>query len=159
MERHGAGLFVPLGMLSKKTKYGLKALLFLARHEQDEPVPIGRISEAESISQKFLESILLDMRKYGLLGSKKGKAGGYYLLKPARDIRMTEVIRILEGPIAMVPCVSLNFYEACSDCKDEENCRIRHLMLQFRDKALEVYRNVTLEDLLSPRTWGRLTKG
>ena len=137
-------------MLSKKTKYGLKALLFLAKQEEEIPVPIGRISESEEISQKFLESILLDMRKYGLLASKKGKAGGYYLLKPAAEIKMTEVIRILEGPIAMVPCVSLNFYEACSDCKDEENCRIRHLMLQVRDKALEVYRNVTLEDLLSP---------
>lgn len=137
-------------MLSKKTKYGLKALLFLARQEQEDPVPIGRISESENISQKFLESILLDLRKYGLLGSKKGKSGGYYLLKAASDIRMAEVIRILEGPIAMVPCVSLHFYEACSDCKDEENCRIRHLMLQVRDKALEVYRNVTLQDLLTP---------
>ena len=137
-------------MLSKKTKYGLKALLFLAKQEEEIPVPIGRISESEEISQKFLESILLDMRKYGLLASKKGKAGGYYLLKPADEIKMTEVIRILEGPIAMVPCVSLNFYESCSDCKDEENCRIRQLMLKVRDKALEVYRNVTLADLLSP---------
>jgi len=137
-------------MLSKKTKYGLKALVFLAKQAGEGPVPIGRISESENISQKFLESILLDMRKYGLLGSKKGKSGGYYLLKPAEDIRMTEVIRILEGPIAMVPCVSLNFYEPCSDCKDEENCSIRLLMIQVRDKALEVYRNSTLQDLLSP---------
>jgi Rrf2 family protein len=137
-------------MLSKKTKYGLKALVFLAKQFGEGPVPIARISESENISQKFLESILLDMRKYGLLGSKKGKSGGYYLLKAADEIRMTEVIRILEGPIAMVPCVSLNFYEPCSDCKDEENCSIRLLMIQVRDKALEVYRNSTLQDLLSP---------
>ena len=137
-------------MLSKKTKYGLKALLYLAKDTQGHPVPIGRISASENISQKFLESILLDLRKYGLLGSKKGKSGGYYLLKPASEIKMTEVIRVLEGPIAMVSCVSLNFYEPCSDCEDEESCSIRKLMLQVRDKALEVYRNSTLADLLQP---------
>lgn len=137
-------------MLSKKTKYGLKALVYLAKDTQGKPVPIGRISESENISQKFLESILLDLRKYGLLGSKKGKSGGYYLLKPASEIKMTEVIRVLEGPIAMVSCVSLNFYEPCSDCEDEASCSIRLLMLQVRDKALEVYRNSTLEDLLQP---------
>lgn len=137
-------------MLSKKTKYGLKALVYLAKYTQGKPVPIGRISESENISQKFLESILLDLRKYGLLGSKKGKSGGYYLLKPASEIKMTEVIRVLEGPIAMVSCVSLNFYEPCSDCEDEASCSIRLLMLQVRDKALEVYRNSTLEDLLQP---------
>ena len=105
-------------MLSKKTKYGIKALTYLARKEQKEPVPIAEISKNENISLKFLESILLTLRKNELLGSKKGKGGGYYLLKKPSEIEMTAVMRILEGPISMVPCVSLNFYKKCADCPD-----------------------------------------
>ncbi len=103
-------------MLSKKTKYGLKALTYLAAQKEKTPVQIAEIAEHENISQKFLESILLSLRKTGFLGSKKGKGGGYYLIKNPKEIFMTDVMRILEGPIAMVPCVSLNFYEKCSDC-------------------------------------------
>lgn len=117
-------------MLSKKTKYGLKALTFLASQEGRVPVQISEIAKHENISQKFLESILLTLRKTGLLGSKKGKGGGYYLIKDPKDIPMTTVMRVLEGPIAMVPCVSLNFYEKCEDCPDEASCSVHKLMLQ-----------------------------
>lgn len=134
-------------MLSKKTKYGLKALTFLAAQKGREPVQIAEIARRENISQKFLESILLSLRKTGILGSKKGKGGGYYLIKDPKEIRMTEVMRILEGPIAMVSCVSLNFYEKCDDCPDEAACSVHKLMLMVRDSALEVYRNNTLADL------------
>ena len=82
-----------------------------------------------------------------MLGSKKGKGGGYYLLKEPSDILMTEVIRSLEGPIAMVPCVSLNFYEKCDDCPDENACSVHKLMIQVRDSTLQVFRNTTLADL------------
>lgn len=136
-------------MLSKKTKYGLKALAFLALQPMNEPVQIAEIAKAENISQKFLESILLSLRKAGLLGSKKGKGGGYYLIKPATEIPMTIVMRVLEGPIAMVPCVSLNFYETCADCPDEAKCSVHKLMLKVRDNALEVYRNTSLADLVA----------
>lgn len=136
-------------MLSKKTKYGLKALTYLASIDCKEPVQIAEIAKHENISQKFLESILLTLRRNGFLGSKKGKGGGYYLIKEPKDIPMTSVIRVLEGPIAMVPCVSLNFYEKCDDCPDENQCSVHKLMLQVRDSALEVYRNNTLADLLS----------
>ena len=105
-------------MLSKKTKYGLKALAYLAQQEGKTPVQIAEIAKEENISQKFLESILLSLRRNGFLGSKKGKGGGYYLIKEPKDIPMTTVMRVLEGPIAMVPCVSLNFYESCDDCPD-----------------------------------------
>jgi Rrf2 family protein len=98
-------------MLSKKTKYGIKALTFMARSKNDLPVQVAVISKSENISHKFLESILLSLKKAGILGSKKGKGGGYYLLKDPSDIFMSDIIRLLEGPIAMVPCVSLNFYE------------------------------------------------
>ena len=134
-------------MLSKKTKYGLKALTYLARQESKNPVQIEVISESENISRKFLESILLTLRKNGFLGSKKGKGGGYYLLKDPNDIKMTSVMRILEGPIAMVPCVSLNFYEKCSDCPDEKACSVHKLMIKVRDNTLEIFRNTTLADL------------
>jgi Rrf2 family protein len=134
-------------MLSKKTKYGIKALTFLAKQEGKTPVAIATISKNENISLKFLESILLTLRKNGLLGSKKGKGGGYYLLKPSDEIEMTTIMRILEGPISMVPCVSLNFYEKCNDCPDENACAVHKLMMQVRDSSLQIFKNTTLADL------------
>lgn len=135
-------------MLSKKTKYGLKALTYLARRNNKIPVQISSISKSENISQKFLESILLTLRKNGFLGSKKGKGGGYYLLKDPEEINMASVMRILEGPIAMVPCVSLNFYEKCDDCHDENTCAVHNLMIEVRDSALDVFNNKSLADLI-----------
>ncbi len=134
-------------MLSKKTKYGLKALTFIARRIDNKPVPIATIAKNENISQKFLESILLTLRKSGFLGSKKGKGGGYYLLKDPKEINMSSVMRILEGPIAMVSCVSLNFYEKCDDCPDENTCSVYKLMKEIRDSNLKIYNNKSLSDL------------
>jgi Rrf2 family protein len=139
-------------MLSKKTKYGIKALTYLARQENKIPVQIATIAKSENISLKFLESILLTLRKNGLLGSKKGKGGGYYLLKEPSEIEMTAIMRILEGPISMVPCVSLNFYEKCDDCPDENACAVHNLMLQVRDSTLQIFRNTTLADLTSNKS-------
>lgn len=134
-------------MLSKKTKYGIKALTYLAKQPCKNPVQIATISKSENISLKFLESILLTLRKNGLLGSKKGKGGGYYLLKEPNEILMTTIYRILEGPISMVPCVSLNFYEKCADCPDENTCSVHKLMIQVRDNTLKIFRNTTLADI------------
>ena len=105
------------------------------------------IAKSEQIPQKFLESILLTLRKSGILGSKKGKHGGYYLREEPSEIKMTDVMRVLEGPIAMIPCVSLNYYEKCDDCPDEYKCSVNKLMLQVRDSTLKVFRNITLADL------------
>jgi len=134
-------------MLSKKTKYGIKALTYLARQENRTPVQIATISKSENISLKFLESILLTLRKNDFLGSKKGKGGGYYILKEPKDIQMAAVMRILEGPISMIPCVSLNFYEKCEDCPDENTCAVHKLMAQVRDSSLKIFKNTTLADL------------
>jgi Rrf2 family protein len=134
-------------MLSKKTKYGIKALTFLARQPDRKPVQTSLISESENISLKFLESILLSLRKAGFLGSKKGKGGGYYLIREPKDIIMTDVIRVLEGPIAMLPCVSLNYYEKCSDCPDEGLCSVNRIMIQVRDCTLRVLGENTLADI------------
>ena len=134
-------------MLSKKTKYGIKALAYIASREDKKPVQTSEISKSENISLKFLESILLTLRKTGFLGSKKGKGGGYYLIKEPKEIKMTSVIRVLEGPIAMVPCVSLNYYEKCDDCPDEATCSVHALMIQVRDSTLKVLGENTLADL------------
>lgn len=134
-------------MLSKKTKYGLKALTYIARNQDGSPSQVSGIAKHEQIPQKFLESILLTLRKAGFLGSKKGKHGGYYLRQPSSEILMTDVMRVLEGPIAMVPCVSLNYYEKCDDCPDESTCSVHKLMIEVRDSTLNIFRNTTLEDL------------
>lgn len=134
-------------MLSRKTKYGLKALIYIAKQDKSVPVLISEISDKEKISKKFLESILLDLKKNGILGSKMGKGGGYYLLKDSKEIKVASVIRVLEGPIAMLPCVSINFYERCEDCPSEETCALNKLMIQVRDNALVILENKTLFDL------------
>lgn len=133
-------------MLSKKTKYGLKALSYLARQDKHVPVLISEISESENISKKFLESILLTLKKSGILASKKGKGGGYYLIKHPSEIKISTVIRLLEGPIAMLPCVSLNYYQKCDDCSSEERCSLNILMAEVRDSTLKILENKTLEN-------------
>ena len=138
-------------MLSKKTKYGLKALTYVAKHQGEDPVQIGAIAKSENISQKFLESIMLTLRKAGFLGSRKGKGGGYYLRRQPEDIKMVEVMRVLEGPVSMVPCVSLNFYEKCEDCPDETACSVHVLMAQLRDSNLAVLNKNTLADLIEEK--------
>lgn len=119
----------------------------MCRHRELGPIPIATIAEAENISHKFLETILLLLRKGGLLSSKKGKGGGYYLRKDPEEIFMSEVIRLLSGPIAMIPCVSLNYYEKCDDCPDEETCGTNRLMLEVRDSTLKVLKGKSLAQL------------
>jgi len=134
-------------MISRKTKYAINALVYLAKKVDEGPILISEIATAEKIPQKFLEAILLDLKKAGILASKKGKGGGYYLLKHPSEILMTDVMRVLEGPIAMVPCVSLNFYEKCDDCPDENACAVHNLMIQVRDSTLAIFKNTSLEKL------------
>ena len=135
-------------MLSKKAKYGINALLFLAQREGEKPVPIRRIAESENIPSKFLEGILLVLRKAGILGSKKGPSGGYYLLKDRSEVNLADVMRLFDGPIALLPCVTYKYYERCEECKDEESCGIRDLFLQLRNETVELLKESTLEDLL-----------
>lgn len=135
-------------MLSKRTKYGLKALSYLAKQPKGEAIQISTISREENIPRKFLESILLTLRKTGHLGSRKGKTGGYYLLKDPATISIAEIYRLLEGPIALVPCVSLNFYEKCDDCPDEQACSVHRLMIEVRDSNLNILTKTYLKDLV-----------
>jgi len=135
-------------MLSKKTKYALHALTFLGKVGDKKPALIQDISEAYGISHKFLENILLELKKAGILGSKKGKGGGYYLIKAPKEVALSKIIRLLDGPIALVPCVSLNYYEPCLECKDEAACGLNKVMIQVRDEMLNVLENKTLADIL-----------
>lgn len=134
-------------MFSKKTKYGLKALIFIAKQSGPTPILISDISEKEKIPKKFLEAILLDLKKFGVLGSKKGKGGGYYLLKDPKTVTAASLIRVLDGPIAMLPCVSLNFYEKCDDCPHEDTCSLNRFMAEVRDNTLTLLQQKTLYDL------------
>lgn len=134
-------------MLSKKTQYAFRALTYLADNYGKGPVLISSISTEKKIPLKFLENILNELKKADLLESKKGKGGGYSLKVSPRKINLATVIRVVNGPIALLPCVSLNFYEKCEDC-DEENCGLRKMMTITRDATLKILEKKTLHDLL-----------
>lgn len=134
-------------MLSKKTRYAFQALIYLAERHDKGPVLIEEISEQRKISKKFLENILLELRNMGVLGSKKGKGGGYYLIKEPSSIPLIKIIRMLDGPIALLPCVSLNYYEKCEEC-DEKTCSLRTVMTEVRDQTLKILEERTLADIM-----------
>ncbi|MBL7826868.1 MAG: Rrf2 family transcriptional regulator [Saprospiraceae bacterium] len=133
-------------MLSKKAQYAIKALSHLARKFGQGPVLIGAIAEKEHIPLKFLETILLELKKAQILDSKKGKGGGYFLANPPNQTTLAKVLRIVDGPIALLPCVSLNFYIKCDDC-DESNCKVNHVFAEVRDAVLGVLETRTLLDI------------
>ncbi len=136
-----------MGVLTKKSKYGLKALLILAQHAGEGPVLVTELAERERIPKKFLEAILLDLKRHGLLHSKKGKGGGYFLGRPPTEITIGQVIRVLDGPLALVPCASQTAYMPCSDCPDEAACGIRWAMKEVRDATAKILDNTTLTSL------------
>lgn len=135
-------------MLSKKTQYAIYALTYLAREYQKGPVLIGTISESGNIPRKFLETILLELKNTGTLGSKKGKGGGYYLLKDPEEVNLADVIRQFEGAIALLPCVTYRYYEPCPHCVDEATCGLRAIVKDLRDEVVNILKNNTLKDIL-----------
>ena len=134
-------------MLSKKTQYAFRALTHLAENYGKGPLLISDISIQKHIPLKFLENILNELKKADFLESKKGKGGGYILKRSPKKINLASVIRIVNGPIALLPCVSLNFYQRCEDC-NEENCGLRKVMLMTRDATLKILEKKTLSDIL-----------
>jgi Rrf2 family protein len=135
-------------MISKKTKYALNALVHLAKKFEQGPVLISYISEQENIPQKFLEAILLDLKNAGILASKKGKGGGYYLIKPPEEVNVADVMRLLDGPIALLPCVTYKYYERCEECKDEETCGIRDVFMAVRNETVQILKQNTLASII-----------
>ena len=134
-------------MLSKKCKYAIHALVHMG-HQPEEKFLIKEISEACSIPKKFLETILLELNRAGILGSKKGKGGGYFLRRKIRDVNLAEVVRLFDGAIALVPCATFKYYERCVECKDEVTCSIRHAFLEIRNETVETLKKRTIDDLV-----------
>jgi Rrf2 family protein len=135
-------------MISKKTKYAIHALVYLARHKSEGPKLISEIAESQHIPKKFLEAILLDMRNAGLLNSRKGRGGGYYLIKKPEDVNLAEIVRMFEGAIALLPCVTHRYYERCIECIDEDTCGIRDVFLHIRQETVNILKNSTLQEVL-----------
>ena len=133
-------------MLSKKTQYALQALSYMVEKHSDDPILIAEIARQKNIPIKFLENILLELRKAGFLESNKGKHGGYFFAQAPEKIKLSSIFRIIEGPIALLPCVSLNFYEKCADC-NEKKCGINKVMAAVRDNTLAILDNKTVADL------------
>ena len=134
-------------MLTQRSRYALRAMLFLARHPRGSgPTPMNRIAAEANVPRKFLELILTDLRLAGLVHSHRGKAGGYCLSRPIHLISLGEVIRVIEGPLALVPCVSRTAYKPCRDCEDEASCAIRIAMARVRDETARILDGTSLAD-------------
>ena len=135
-----------ISMLSQKARYALRALLHLVEHGASRTIQVGEMAEMQVIPRKYLEFIMVDLKKAGLVTSRRGPGGGYVLARPANEISFVEVIRAIDGPIALVPCASENFYQRCDDCHDEATCAIRRVLLQVRASAVAILENTTLAD-------------
>ena len=134
-------------MLTKKGKYGLKAMVHLAGLEPDALAQAADIAETNSISKKFLDHILTELRHAGLIYSKKGKGGGYALARPAHQIRIGAIVRALDGPLAPIACASVTAYRPCDDCRDLKSCPVRLIMVAARDAIASVLDQRTLAEM------------
>lgn len=135
-------------MLSKKSKYAINALVYLAKKKDSGPILINEIAVNQHIPKKFLETILLDLKNSGILKSKMGKGGGYYLPHKPADVSLAEVIRLFDGAIALLPCVSYKYYEKCEECTDEATCGIRNAFKEVRDETVRILKANNLQTIL-----------
>ncbi|MDO8579898.1 MAG: Rrf2 family transcriptional regulator [Candidatus Omnitrophota bacterium] len=136
-------------MISKRTKYALHALIYLAQKHDKGIVLIDEIAKSQKMPKKFLETILLDLKNHGFLLSKRGKGGGYRLARDPKQIMMGSIIRIVEGPLAPVSCVSQTAYQKCHECRDEASCGIRMIMKEVREAIAKILDNTSLEDTIT----------
>lgn len=137
-------------MISQKAKYALRALIFLQRAATERPLMIAEISQREAIPKKFLEQILLELKRRGIVESRRGRHGGYALLRPAEKITFGEVLRLIDGPIAPLPCLSRTAYRRCADCRDEQSCEIRRVFARVAAAERDVLDRTTLADAIAP---------
>jgi Rrf2 family protein len=145
-------------MITQKAKYALRALTVLAEAAADEPVMISDIAVQQKIPKKFLEQILLDLKHHGIVVSRRGKQGGYLLLKPAHSITFGEILRIIDGPIAPLPCLSITAYRKCDDCEGEQTCQIRHVFAKVADATRKVLFSTTIADALGTQQGAEVTR-
>lgn len=134
-------------MISKKCKYAIHALVFMGKQPQEKFL-IKDVSQACRIPKKFLETILLDLKRAGILGSRPGKGGGYFMRRAPSEVNLAEVVRLFDGAIAAVPCATYKFYESCAECEDEETCTVRDAFLEVRNQTVELLKANTLEDMI-----------
>jgi Rrf2 family protein len=133
-------------LISQRAKYALRALLVLAEAPPGEPLMISEISKRQAIPKKFLEQILLELKRAGLVESRRGRLGGYALARSAEKITFGEVVRLLDGPVALLPCLSRIAYRRCSDCADEANCEIRRVFARVAEATREVLDSTSIAD-------------
>jgi Rrf2 family protein len=131
-------------MLTNKAKYGLKAMVHLAELPVGGGTSIAEVAEANALPKKFLEAILVDLRNAGFVRSRKGRGGGYALAKAAEDIRVGDIIRALDGPLAPIPCASRTAYVPCDDCLDLATCSVRLIMQDVRDAMADILDHTSL---------------
>jgi Rrf2 family protein len=134
------------GLISRQAKYALRALIGLAQAEPGRATGTAELAAAQAIPKKFLEQILLTLKRHGLVRSMRGASGGYVLARPAGDITFLEVLRLVDGPIAPLPCLSKTAYERCMDCPDEAACAVRHAFAEVADATRAVLSNTTIAD-------------
>jgi Rrf2 family protein len=146
-------------MLTNKGKYGLKAAVYLAGMAENEPALVSHIAAAQNIPKKFLDTILGELRNAGLVRSKKGRNGGYFLARDAHHIMAGDIVRALDGPIAPIRCVSKNYYERCSDCSDEETCAVYLVMSQVRGAISEILDKKSLAEMRAQTEDGEARPG
>ncbi|HEX9448238.1 MAG TPA: Rrf2 family transcriptional regulator [Dongiaceae bacterium] len=139
-------------MLSQKAKYAMRALLYLAQSEPEQPILIGDIAEQQQVPRKFLELILLELKRNGLVRSFRGKHGGYILARQPREIYFGHVIRLIDGPLAQLPCASKTAYRRCDDCQDEATCAIRKVLKQVREASSRILDHTSLADVMNQST-------
>lgn len=134
-------------MLSKKSQYALRALSYLVGKKEEGPVLISDISTEKKIPIKFLENILLELKKADILDSKKGKGGGYFFKAQPAEVNLATIIRLVNGPIAMIPCVSIHFHEQCMNC-NQQHCGLHDVLIEVRDASLAILEKKTLLDIV-----------
>lgn len=135
-------------MISKKAKYAINALVYIAKHLDDVPISVMTIAEAQNIPLKFLENILSELKKAKIVNSKRGKYGGYALNGKPEDINMARIMRLFDGAIAFLPCVTYKYYEKCEECIDEATCGIRQVAMEIRNETVKRLKKATLADIV-----------
>ncbi|SDN55281.1 transcriptional regulator, BadM/Rrf2 family [Lutimaribacter pacificus] len=137
-------------MITQKTKYALKSLMVLADEKAGDgaALRIEEIAERSGAPKRFLEHILLDLKRAGLIGSRRGRKGGYELIKNPRTVSLAEILRLIDGPMAPLPCLSRKAYQRCEDCKDEVTCRVRAVFGGFYSTYILMIESLTLADLM-----------
>ncbi|MDT9598958.1 RrF2 family transcriptional regulator [Sphingosinicella rhizophila] len=146
-------------MISQKTRYALRSLLYLVEEGKGAPVQLARIADTQQVPRKYLELIMLELKKAGIVTSARGPTGGYRLARPASEISFGDIIRVTDGPIALVPCASVHFYSNCGDCHDEATCAIRRVLAMVRESSAGILEGTSLADAASWESAVSLAEG